>query len=35
MDCSYCGFGRVRSRPVKIIKGTKKAANYLKIRHFP
>jgi hypothetical protein len=26
MDGSSCGFSRVRSRPAKIIEGTKKAA---------
>jgi ribosomal protein L13 len=26
MDGSSCGFGRVRSRPAKTIKGAKKAA---------
>jgi hypothetical protein len=35
MDGSSCGFGRVRSRPAKIIKGAKKAAYYPKIRHSP
>ena len=33
MDGSSCGFGRFRSRPAKIIKGTKKAAFYPKIRY--
>ena len=32
-DCNICGFGRVRSRPSKIIKGTKKAAYSPEIRH--
>jgi hypothetical protein len=35
MDLSSCGFDRVRSRPVKIIKGMKKAAYYPKTRHSP
>ena len=35
MDYSSCGFDRVRSRPVKIIKGMKKAAYYPKTRHSP
>ena len=35
MGCNSCGFDRVRSRPAKIIKGTKKAAYYPKIRHSP
>jgi hypothetical protein len=35
MDFSSCGFGRVRSRPAKIIKGMKKAACYPKMRRSP
>jgi hypothetical protein len=35
MDGKGCGFGRVRSRPAKIIKGTKKAAYYPTTRHSP
>jgi hypothetical protein len=35
MDGSSCGFNRVRSRPLKIIKGTKKAAYYPRMRHSP
>jgi hypothetical protein len=35
MDCSSCGFDRVRSRQAKIIKGAKKAGYYPKIRHSP
>jgi hypothetical protein len=35
MDGSSFGFGRVRSRPAKIIKGAKKAAYYPKMRHSP
>ena len=35
MDCSSCGFDRVRSRPVKMIKSTKKAVYYPKTRCFP
>jgi hypothetical protein len=32
MDGSSCGFDRVRSRPTKIIKSTKKATYYPKTR---
>jgi hypothetical protein len=32
MNASSCGFGRVRSRPAKNIKGAKKPAYYPKIR---
>jgi hypothetical protein len=32
---SSCGFDRVRSRPAKIIKGTKKAGYYQIMRHSP
>jgi hypothetical protein len=32
MDGSSCGFGRVRSRPAKIINGANKAAYYPKTR---
>jgi hypothetical protein len=35
MDCSSCGFYRARSRPAKIIEGTKKAAYCPKMRHSP
>jgi hypothetical protein len=35
MDKSSCGFGSARSRPAKIIKGTKKAAYYPKARCSP
>jgi hypothetical protein len=35
MDCSSCGFDRARSRPGKIIKGTKKAAYYTKMWNTP
>jgi hypothetical protein len=35
MDGSSCGFNRVRSRLLKIIKGTKKAAYYKRMLHSP
>ena len=35
MDCSSCGFDRVRSRPAKVIKGAKKVACYPKARCSP
>jgi hypothetical protein len=35
MDGSSCGFDRARSRPVKVIKGTKKGAYYPKARRCP
>ena len=35
MDRSRCDYGRVCSRPAKIIKGTGRVAYYPKIRHSP
>ena len=35
MDANNRGFGRVRNRPAKTIKGAKKAAYYPKMRHRP
>jgi hypothetical protein len=35
MNRSNCGFGRVRSRLAKIIKGVKEASYYPKTRCFP
>ena len=35
MDCSSCGFDRVRSHPAEIIKGVKKAAYYPKTPDSP
>jgi hypothetical protein len=35
MDCSNRDFGRVHSRPAKIIKGAKKATNYPEIQRSP
>jgi hypothetical protein len=35
MDCKSCGFDRVRSRPVKVIKDAKKKAYYPKMLHSP
>jgi hypothetical protein len=35
MECRSCSFDRVRSRPVKVIKGRKKAAFNPKVRHTP
>jgi hypothetical protein len=35
MGGNICGFGRVRRRPAKIIKGAERAACYPKIRHSP
>jgi hypothetical protein len=35
MNGGSCGFGRVCSRPARVIKGAKKAACYPKTRHYP